>query len=108
MSEIELDGGVSGDQKLLLSRRVWLTDPTLRFSLTDYTTLEENDEDVRERACSVWGEKRNFSITSAELCEGGENINGPNLNQKEKEEVEKDSSQLQSSGTSCEQSVLCK
>lgn len=52
---------------MFLSQRVCLTDPSLKFTLTDYATLEEIDEDVLERVQSVWGRKRKYSLLRTEV-----------------------------------------
>ena len=58
---------VSNEQKMFLSQRVCLTDPSLKFTLTDYATLEETDEDVLERVQSVWGRKGKYSLLRTEV-----------------------------------------
>ena len=58
---------VSSEQKMLLSRKVCLTDPSLRFSLTDHTTMEETEDDIRERIEAVWGRRGKSSISYPEM-----------------------------------------
>ncbi len=66
LSEIE-STFITNEQKMLLSQRVWLTDSALlRFSLTDYVTIEETDDDIMERVWSVWGKKGKYSISYTE------------------------------------------
>ena len=65
LSEIE-STSITTKQKMLLSQRVWLTDSGLRFSLTDYATMEETDDDILERVWSVLGTKGKYLISHTE------------------------------------------
>ena len=64
--------------QLLLARRVWVIDNSLSFSLSEYCSVEEMEEDVKERVYKVWGKERELVIHNAEEVEQEE---------KEKEEL---------------------
>ena len=66
--------------QLLLARRVWVIDNSLSFSLSEYCSVEEMEEDVKERVYKVWGKERELVIHNAEEVEQEQE-------EKEKEEL---------------------